>query len=60
LHNAEKKRKDKIPFGKAFTVYRGIGLDASNIDEYKKMVGDRNGINLRGFTSTSLDREVSN
>ena len=26
LHHAEKKRGDKIPAGKAFKVYRGLGL----------------------------------
>ena len=59
LHHAEKKRKDKIPLGKAFMVYRGLGLMQEHIDEYKAMEGDKNGINLRGFTSTSMDKAVS-
>ena len=59
LFNAEKNRDDKIPKGKAFKVYRGLGLMEEHIKEYRDMEGEQNGINLRGFTSTSQDRKVS-
>ena len=54
LANAERNRKDKIPMGKAFTVYRGFCMNDEGINEYRKMKGKKAGINLRGFTSTTL------
>lgn len=59
LHHAEKNRQNKIPFGRAFKVYRGLGLKEEHIKEYRDMEGNKNGINLRGFTSTSQDKKVS-
>ena len=59
LANAERNRKDKIPFNKPFTVYRGFGLEDKEIEEYRKMIDNKAGINLRGFLSTTLNKDIA-
>ena len=63
LFNAEKNRKDKIPantpfyFYTSFYVYRGFGLLEEHIQQYRDGIKNANGINLRGFTSTSKNKD---
>jgi len=59
LANAERNRKDKYPLNTPFMVYRGFGMLDSEINEYRKMVNNKVGINLRGFTSTTTDNETA-
>lgn len=59
LAHAERNRADKFPPNTPFTVYRGFGMLDSEINEYRKMINNKAGINLRGFTSTTTDEETA-
>ena len=59
LAHAERNRADKYPANTPFTVYRGFGLLESEIGEYRKMINNKAGINLRGFTSTTTDLDIA-
>lgn len=59
LETAGRYRIQKIDrsLTRTFHVYRGLTLDTKQLNQVKQMMGDF--INLRGYTSTSLNQDVA-